>query len=139
MLVVLDEAANIAPLRNLGTLATTAAGTGVQLVTVWHSHSQLRARYGADTGDAVAADHPVLLSLPGQRDAETLAALGGLTDGPVDGLTGRGRARWRAVPDRHAVLVSGDGAPELVDLDRDPRPGTARVRTPVEEAVGMYL
>ncbi len=35
LLVVLDEAANIAPLRDLDTLASTAAGQGIQLVTVW--------------------------------------------------------------------------------------------------------
>ncbi len=46
LLVVLDEAANIAPLRNLDTLASTAAGLGVQLVTVWQDLAQIEARYG---------------------------------------------------------------------------------------------
>jgi type IV secretion system protein VirD4 len=46
LLVVLDEAANIAPLRNLDTLASTAAGLGVQLVTVWQDLAQIQARYG---------------------------------------------------------------------------------------------
>lgn len=41
LLVVLDEAANIAPLRDLDTLASTAAGQGIQLVTVWQGpHSE---------------------------------------------------------------------------------------------------
>jgi type IV secretion system protein VirD4 len=35
LLVVLDEAANVAPLADLDVLASTAAGHGVQLVTVW--------------------------------------------------------------------------------------------------------
>ena len=35
LLVVLDEAANVAPLAELDVLASTAAGHGVQLVTVW--------------------------------------------------------------------------------------------------------
>ena len=46
LLVVLDEAANIAPLRNLDALASTAAGLGVQLVTVWQDLAQIQARYG---------------------------------------------------------------------------------------------
>jgi hypothetical protein len=46
LLVVLDEAANIAQLRNLDALASTAAGLGVQLVTVWQDLAQIEARYG---------------------------------------------------------------------------------------------
>ena len=46
LLVVLDEAANIAPLPDLDALASTAAGHGVQLVTIWHDLAQLTARYG---------------------------------------------------------------------------------------------
>ena len=41
LLVVLDEAANIAPLPDLDALAATAAGHGVQLVTVWHDLAQI--------------------------------------------------------------------------------------------------
>ncbi len=46
LLIVLDEAANIAPLRDLDAIASTAAGHGIQLVTVWQDLAQLRARYG---------------------------------------------------------------------------------------------
>ena len=47
LLVVLDEAANIAPLSDLDALAATAAGHGIQLVTVWHDLAQINARYGS--------------------------------------------------------------------------------------------
>ena len=46
LLIVLDEAANIAPLSDLDSLAATAAGHGIQLVTVWHDMAQIQARYG---------------------------------------------------------------------------------------------
>ena len=46
LLVVLDEAANIAPLADLDALASTAAGHGIQLVSVWHDLAQITARYG---------------------------------------------------------------------------------------------
>jgi type IV secretion system protein VirD4 len=46
LLVVLDEAANVAPLAELDVLASTAAGHGIQLVTVWQDLAQLTARYG---------------------------------------------------------------------------------------------
>ncbi len=46
LLVVLDEAANIAPLSDLDTLASTASSHGIQLVTVWQDFAQIEARYG---------------------------------------------------------------------------------------------
>ncbi|MGI8492962.1 MAG: type IV secretory system conjugative DNA transfer family protein, partial [Acidimicrobiales bacterium] len=46
LLLVLDEAANVAPLRDLDTLASTGAGLGMQLVTVCQDIGQLGARYG---------------------------------------------------------------------------------------------
>ncbi len=47
LLVVLDEAAHIAPLSELDGLAATCASHGIQLVTVWQDLAQVRARYGA--------------------------------------------------------------------------------------------
>ncbi len=41
LLLVLDEAANIAPLRDLAQIASTAAGLGIQLVTVWQDRAQI--------------------------------------------------------------------------------------------------
>ena len=45
LLVVLDEAANIAPLPDLDQLASTGAGQGLQLVTVVQDLEQMRARW----------------------------------------------------------------------------------------------
>ena len=44
LLVVLDEVANVAPLSGLDALASTAAGQGIQLVTVAQDLAQLRSR-----------------------------------------------------------------------------------------------
>ncbi|MGO9909812.1 MAG: type IV secretory system conjugative DNA transfer family protein, partial [Acidimicrobiales bacterium] len=46
LLVVLDEAANIAPLGDMDQLLATAAGHGVSFVTVWQDLAQIEARYG---------------------------------------------------------------------------------------------
>jgi type IV secretion system protein VirD4 len=46
LLVMLDEAANIAPLRRLDTYASTLASQGVQLVAVFQDLAQLKHRYG---------------------------------------------------------------------------------------------
>ena len=71
LLVVLDEAANIAPVPDLDALAATAAGHGVQLVTVWHDLAQITARYGP-RATTVVNNHRAKLFLSGISDPSTL-------------------------------------------------------------------
>lgn len=72
LLLLLDEAANIAPLPDLATLASTAGGEGIQLVTIYQDLSQLRHRYGTEWG-SIASNHVAKVVLPGVTDPETLA------------------------------------------------------------------
>jgi type IV secretion system protein VirD4 len=71
LLVVLDEAANIAPLRNLDALASTAAGLGVQLVTVWQDMAQIEARYGRRS-QTIINNHRAKALLSGISDPSAL-------------------------------------------------------------------
>lgn len=70
LLLVLDEAANIAPLRDLAQVASTAAGLGIQLVTIWQDRAQITARYGHHAG-TVFNNHRAKLVLSGITDANT--------------------------------------------------------------------
>ncbi len=78
LLIVLDEAANIAPLRDLDTLASTAAGLGIQLVTVCQDLAQLSTRYGAERARTIANNHRAKVILSGIGDVGTLDTLSGL-------------------------------------------------------------
>jgi len=71
LLVVLDEAANIAPVPELDSLAATCAGHGIQLVTVWQDLAQLHARYGPRAA-TVVNNHRAKVFLPGIADPATL-------------------------------------------------------------------
>ncbi len=71
LLMVLDEAANIAPLGDLDALASTAAGHGVQLVTVWHDLAQITARFGPRAA-TVVNNHRAKVFLSGISDPSTL-------------------------------------------------------------------
>jgi type IV secretory pathway TraG/TraD family ATPase VirD4 len=71
LLVVLDEAAHIAPLAELDGLAATCASHGIQLVTVWQDLAQVRARYGS-RAPTVLNNHRAKLFLPGIADPDTL-------------------------------------------------------------------
>ncbi len=130
VLVVLDEAANVAPLAELDVLASTAAGHGVQLVTVWQDLAQLQARYGTRAG-SVVNNHRVKVFLSGIADPGTLdhaSTLIGETElrswtTTVDGsgatsLTDSPSLRrlapadsLRRIPPGDAVVVSGHLAP----------------------------
>ncbi|HEX4083059.1 MAG TPA: type IV secretory system conjugative DNA transfer family protein [Acidimicrobiales bacterium] len=71
LLVVLDEAANIAPLAELDGLAATCAGHGVQLLTIWQDLAQVTARYG-DRAATVVNNHRAKIFLSGTSDPGTL-------------------------------------------------------------------
>jgi type IV secretory pathway TraG/TraD family ATPase VirD4 len=74
LLLAIDEAANIAPLRRLETIITTARAMGLCLLTVWQSRAQIRSRYGKDIAETIDENHAAMVVLPrGYRaDSETL-------------------------------------------------------------------
>jgi type IV secretion system protein VirD4 len=135
LLMVLDEAANIAPLSDLDALASTAAGHGVQLVTIWHDLAQINARYGP-RATTVVNNHRSKLFLSGISDPATLdyashligdeeIVLPATTRGGAGGssTTHSTSLRRLAPPDRlrrispgHGVLVYGDLPPARLRL-----------------------
>jgi type IV secretion system protein VirD4 len=135
LLVVLDEAANIAPLGDLDALAATAAGHGVQLVTIWHDLAQINARYGP-RATTVVNNHRAKLFLSGISDPATLdyashligdeeVSLPATTRGGNGGpsTTRSPSTRRLASPDAlrriapgHGVLIYGDLPPTRLQL-----------------------
>lgn len=77
LLVVLDEAANIAAMPDLDHLASTCAGHGIQLVTVFQDMAQVRARWG-DRAQTVVNNHRAVVFLSGLKDDSTLRYAAGL-------------------------------------------------------------
>jgi type IV secretion system protein VirD4 len=109
LLVVLDEAANIAPPSNLDTLASTAASHGVQLVTVWQDFAQIEARYGTRAA-TVINNHRAKVFCSGITDRTTLeqvSTLAGETQAAVESVTldGTGPASW-TIGERDRQLAS---------------------------------
>jgi type IV secretion system protein VirD4 len=69
-LVVLDEAANT-PTRWLPGVASTCAGIGLLLVTIWQSKAQIDAAYGK-LADSVITNHGTKIIFSGVSDPATL-------------------------------------------------------------------
>ena len=148
MLVVIDEAANVAPLAELDVLASTAAGHGIQLVTVWQDLAQLTARYGPKAG-TVVNNHRAKLFLSGIADPATLehaSVLIGESEQPVSSTTVDRRASTsttmtstyrrlapadalRRMAPGSGVLVSGHLPPAQITLRPWYRDGELRTRS----------
>lgn len=71
LLLVLDEAANVAAIPSLDTVAATAAGQGIQLVSVFQDLAQIKERYGA-RALTIVNNHRAKLIGSGIADPDTI-------------------------------------------------------------------
>ena len=159
LLVVIDEAANVAPLADLDELASTAASHGVQLITVWQDLAQLNARYTTRAA-SVINNHRAKLFCSGISDVATLEHAGQLageadvlsTSNTYDrhGYSGRTHSSTyrrllpsdalRRMPPGQAVLIYGSLPPVKIRLresGRGKRPeyGAAIFKLPTTRAL----
>ncbi|MGW0535467.1 type IV secretory system conjugative DNA transfer family protein [Streptomyces sp. NPDC003032] len=121
LMLCLDEAGNIAKLDDLDTFATTAAGSGIQLISVFHDMSQLYATYGQDRGALIVNNHRGKLFLPGNSDTRTGVFLHEqLATSDVRRHKRRGwdRSDLREMSAKSALCLYGGLQPELLDLRR---------------------
>ena len=72
LLLLLDEAANIAPIPNLDEIASSGAGQGVQLLSVFQDMAQVSSRYGR-RASTIVNNHRAKLFGTGISDPETLS------------------------------------------------------------------
>jgi type IV secretion system protein VirD4 len=73
LLLVLDELANIAPIPNLDEVASTGAGQGIQLLSIFQDMAQIKSRYGESTAQTITNNHRAKLFGSGISDPDTLA------------------------------------------------------------------
>ena len=136
VLVVMDEAGNT-PLRQLPEWASTVAGHGLQLVTIWQSKAQLDSIYGHADADTILTNHLTKIGFSGLSDRSSLDYLSFLVgDEQVvtrsvsrDGAGGRDRtvseatstmpiiapAKLREMRPGHGVLIHGSLPPAYVE------------------------
>ncbi|MFP5388377.1 MAG: type IV secretory system conjugative DNA transfer family protein [Thermoleophilia bacterium] len=71
LLVLLDEAANTAPIPDLDVLASSGAGQGIQLLSVFQDLAQVRAKYGKHA-QTIFNNHRAKVFCPGIADPDTI-------------------------------------------------------------------
>jgi len=78
--VLLDEAANIAPIPDLPALLATGGGESITVAVVFQSLAQARGRWGEPGANAILDASTIVIVLPGltqEADLKALAALAG--------------------------------------------------------------
>lgn len=118
ILVMLDEAANIAPIPALAGLASTGGGQGIQLFTVFQDVAQIRKQYG-DAATTIVNNHGARIVTPGQRR-------------PRDSSLRRRGHRYGGV--RPAVDDGRGGRPAFADAGHDAPADRAAERGPRSRA-----
>ncbi|HEX5308937.1 MAG TPA: type IV secretory system conjugative DNA transfer family protein [Solirubrobacteraceae bacterium] len=141
LMIDMDEAANIAPVRNLPSWLSQCGDHGIIIATLWQSIAQIDNRYGRAARDAICAASTAQLFLPPLADPSTVGYLTELLgEEPVaNASTSTGLARhtlsighqktgpapWlRQIERGRAVLVYRDLPPAIVHAPRwfeDPR------------------
>ncbi len=64
LFILMDEAANIAPVRNLAPWLSQCGDHGIVIATIWQSIAQIDQRYGRAARDALCAASPAPVFLP---------------------------------------------------------------------------
>lgn len=72
LLLVLDELANIAPIPNLDEVASTGAGQGIQLLSIFQDMAQIKSRYGESAAQTITNNHRAKVFGTGISDPDTL-------------------------------------------------------------------
>lgn len=133
--LVLDEVANVAPIRDLGSLMSDGGGRGVRARVFAQSREQLTARYGRQEAKEILDCASALVMLSGSRDVEHLRELSALAgDTWVDRVStssNRSGESTQHSPDRQPLLpierIRTVGLGWALLLYRDAPPTIARL------------
>lgn len=126
-LVVLDEAANIAPVVELAELASVGTDLGLQLISVFQDVNQVERVYAQHAGTLIN-NHRAKLFLSSVSDPATMHLLDDILGRgsdrmqlTVDRTEAEGRVDWRRVPYGFGWLVEGSARARYVRVDRSSR------------------
>jgi type IV secretory pathway TraG/TraD family ATPase VirD4 len=150
LFILMDEAANIAPVRNLAPWLSQCGDHGIVIATIWQSIAQIDQRYGRAARDAVCAASTAQIFIPPLAEPTSAGYLSELLGEEVvanaSGSAGRqglsashakaGPPPWlRQIPRGRAILIYRDLPPAVVRAPgwfEDPRFNPGRQAGPSE-------
>jgi type IV secretion system protein VirD4 len=129
LFVLMDEAANIAPVRNVASWLSQCGDHGIVIATIWQSIAQIDQRYGRPARDAICAASTAQVFIPPLAEPTTAGyltellgeeAVANASAGPSHqsltvGHQKAGPAPWlRQVARGRAILIYRDLPPAIV-------------------------
>jgi type IV secretion system protein VirD4 len=131
LLILMDEAANIAPVRNLSSWLSQCGDHGIVIATIWQSIAQIDQRYGRSARDAICAASTAQVFIPplaeptsasyltellGEEPVANASTSTGLSRNTVSiGHQKAGPSPWlRQIGRGRAILVYRDLPPAIV-------------------------
>jgi type IV secretion system protein VirD4 len=156
LFILMDEAANIAPVRNLAPWLSQCGDHGIVIATIWQSIAQIDQRYGRAARDAICAASTAQVFIPPLAEPTSAGylseALGEEPVANVSSSTGRqtlsaghqkaGPAPWlRQIGRGRAILIYRDLPPAVVRAPgwfEDPRFNRRTERTPAATLGGGH-
>jgi type IV secretory pathway TraG/TraD family ATPase VirD4 len=127
--MLMDEAANIAPVRNLAAWLSQCGDHGIVIATIWQSIAQIDQRYGRAARDAICAASTAQVFIPPLAEPTSSGYLSDLLgEEPIANASSGGSGEslavthaktaqtpWlRQVPRGRAILVYRDLPPAIV-------------------------
>jgi type IV secretion system protein VirD4 len=116
--VLVDEAANVAPLRDLPRFLSQAGGHGVRIATIWQSLGQMRERFGSASDTILANSTAKLFMGPITDEATRRFVVDLLGEEKDDELRRRARkanaGALQQLDGDRALLVAGASPPAIV-------------------------
>ena len=107
LLILLDETANIAPVRNLATWLSQCADHGITIATVWQSIAQIDQRYGRAARDSICAASTAQIFIPPLAEPTSAGYLTELLgEEPVANASS-----WNSRGNRSASAIKRPGPP----------------------------
>jgi type IV secretory pathway TraG/TraD family ATPase VirD4 len=149
LFILMDEAANIAPVRNLASWLSQCGDHGIVIATIWQSIAQIDQRYGRAARDAICAASTAQLFIPplaeptstgyltellGEETVAHASNSNGLSRHTLSAAHQKaGPSPWlRQIPRGRAVLIYRDLPPAIVRAPgwfEDPRFSTQATRS----------
>ncbi len=104
LFILMDEAANIAPVRNLASWLSQCGDHGVMIATIWQSIAQIDHRYGRAARDAICAASTAQLFIPPLAEPTSAGYLSELLgEEPVANVSKGGARQTLAVSHQKAA------------------------------------
>ena len=108
LLLALDEAANVAPLKDLPAIASQGLSQGIILISVFQDIAQMEEIYGKTGARTILNNHTCKIVLPGLGDPESARTICELAGGEVAAEKTRSDSGSNSYTERERALLTPD-------------------------------